>query len=282
MNLSQEKQIEYSIAAIKEIIAETEKESIKIELDLSHKPTIFESKFAGLGYVPHDQQIPVDSQNTQLRLLAQIECSKIDLENFPEKGLLQFWVVDDDLVGADFDEPTLQEGFRIIYFESVDETVTEEEVAAKVIEPDDDESYFPVEKEVALKFLKSKDALSYGDYRFEKLFTEKFNKLSVDEPIDDIFSLDFNIFDVSDKTCSEHLSKSGWGHKTGGYPSFTQMDPRNEDDGFDTVLLQIDSGKIDDKHEILWGDMGICNFFINSEDLKKCDFSNVIYNWDCY
>lgn len=281
MKLSQDKQIEYSITAIKEIIAETEKESIKIEHDLSHKPTIFESKFAGLGYVPHDKQIPVNSLDTQLRLLAQIDCSKVELENFPEKGLLQFWVIDDDLVGADFDEPTVQDDFQIIYYETVDETVTEEEVAAKVIESEE-ESYFPIDKEIALKFVKVKESLTFGDYRFEKLFIEKFNKLSPDEQLDDIYNLDFNIFDVPDKPCSEHLSKSGWGHKTGGYPSFTQMDPRNEDDGLDTVLLQIDSCKIDDSHEIIWGDTGICNFFINEEKLKNCDFSDVMYNWDCY
>lgn len=282
MNLSQDKQTEFSVAVIKEIMAETERESIKIELDLSHKPSIFESKFAGLGYVPHDKQIPVNSLDKQLRLLAQIDCSKIELKDFPKKGLLQFWVMDDDLVGADFDEPTVQDDFKILYYETVDESVTEEEIVAKTTEPDDDESYFPVEKEVALKFVKTTESISFGDYRFEKLFIEKFNKLSSDEPLEDIFSLDFNIFDVPDKTCSNHLSRGGWGHKTGGYPSFTQMDPRNEDDGFDTVLLQIDSGKIDDKHEILWGDSGICNFFINSDDLKKCDFSNVMYNWDCY
>ncbi len=281
MNLSQDKQIEYSVTAIKEIIAETEKESIKLEHDLSHKPTIFESKFAGLGYVPHDKQIPVNSLDTQLRLLAQIDCSKVELENFPEKGLLQFWVIDDDLVGADFDEPTVQDDFQIIYYETVDETVTEEEVAAKVIESEE-ESFFPIDMEVALKFVKTKESLTFGDYRFEKLFIEKFNKLSPDEQLDDIYNLDFNIFDVPDRSCSEHLSKSGWGHKTGGYPSFTQMDPRNEDDGLDTVLLQIDSCKIDDSHEIIWGDTGICNFFINEEKLKNCDFSDVMYNWDCY
>ncbi|MBR2106315.1 MAG: DUF1963 domain-containing protein, partial [Treponema sp.] len=29
------------------------------------------------------------------------------------------------------------------------------------------------------------------------------------------------------------------------------------------------------------GDMGIGNFLINNEDLQNCDFSNVIYYWDC-
>lgn len=32
----------------------------------------------------------------------------------------------------------------------------------------------------------------------------------------------------------------------------------------------------------MWGDSGICGFFINREKLKELDFSDVIYNWDCY
>lgn len=31
-----------------------------------------------------------------------------------------------------------------------------------------------------------------------------------------------------------------------------------------------------------WGDGGVCNFFINADDLANHDFSNVLYNWDCY
>jgi len=34
-------------------------------------------------------------------------------------------------------------------------------------------------------------------------------------------------------------------------------------------------------HEIMWGDSGVANFFINLEDLKKLNFQNVIYTWDC-
>ena len=33
---------------------------------------------------------------------------------------------------------------------------------------------------------------------------------------------------------------------------------------------------------IMWGDCGVCNFFINKDKLKNLDFSDVLYNWDCY
>ena len=74
---------------------------------------------------------------------------------------------------------------------------------------------------------------------------------------------------------------SGQGSKLGGYPFFTQEDPRTYGDypTFDTLLLQIDT---DDELDIMWGDSGVANFFIALEDLKKRNFSKVLYNWDCY
>ncbi|MCB5607999.1 DUF1963 domain-containing protein [[Ruminococcus] gnavus] len=32
----------------------------------------------------------------------------------------------------------------------------------------------------------------------------------------------------------------------------------------------------------MWGDSGICNFFITKKDLENKNFSKVLYNWDCY
>ncbi|MBO7381562.1 MAG: DUF1963 domain-containing protein, partial [Neisseriaceae bacterium] len=39
--------------------------------------------------------------------------------------------------------------------------------------------------------------------------------------------------------------------------------------------------QIDSKNGIMWGDAGVGNFFITADDLKKRDFSRVLYNWDC-
>ncbi|MCL2424330.1 MAG: DUF1963 domain-containing protein, partial [Micrococcales bacterium] len=73
------------------------------------------------------------------------------------------------------------------------------------------------------------------------------------------------------------------GHHIGGYPLFTQWDPRDDNDDFaghTTLLFQLDTdqaGGID----IMWGDMGVGNFFIEPDRLAVLDFSNVLYNWDC-
>lgn len=76
-------------------------------------------------------------------------------------------------------------------------------------------------------------------------------------------------------------ANDGFTHKMGGYPGFTQFDPRNEEDSHDVLLFQLDSDFGDGADRIMWGDAGICNFFIHREKLKQCDFSDVIYNWDC-
>lgn len=76
-----------------------------------------------------------------------------------------------------------------------------------------------------------------------------------------------------------HGKFSGNGHKMGGYAFFTQHDSRSGNAGLDgyELLLQIDS---DDN--IMWGDMGVANFFIHPTDLAKKDFSKVLFTWDCY
>ena len=139
-------------------------------------PEIAESKFGGRGYVPHDAAIPTNSEGVQMRLLAQIDCRQITIPDFPTSGLLQFWAINDDLTGCDFDNNTEQKDFRICYYETVDPTVTEEEVAAK--EGNNlpcEEDLFPIEGCFGLKFEQTTDRMSMSDYRFwEKI--EQFNQ----------------------------------------------------------------------------------------------------------
>ena len=66
-----------------------------------------------------------------------------------------------------------------------------------------------------------------------------------------------------------------------GHPFFTQEDVREEGSRYDTLLFQLDSETVDEEEITMWGDCGVGNFFINAEDLKNLDFSNVVYNWDC-
>ena len=149
-----------------EILQKTAIPCMKLQLtDL--EPGLFDSKVGGIGYVPHGTKIPEDSKGTQLRLLAQINCAEITLEHFPHQGLLQFWILNDDVSGLNFDDNTLQDTFRVLYYKEPDRTVTEEEVRRKVQRfSSEEKDDFPVIGCYGLAFSAEMDPLSSSDYRF--------------------------------------------------------------------------------------------------------------------
>lgn len=68
-----------------------------------------------------------------------------------------------------------------------------------------------------------------------------------------------------------------------GYPDFVQYSPlswSNLGARFDTLLLRLEDIETAG-FEMLWCDCGIADFFMNSQALAKCDFSDVFYYWDC-
>ena len=74
-------------------------------------------------------------------------------------------------------------------------------------------------------------------------------------------------------------------HQLGGYPYFTQYDPRfeyrsSEATKYTELLFQIDS-QFDTKWDLCWGDAGVRNLFISRENLEALDFSDLLYNFDC-
>lgn len=87
---------------------------------------------------------------------------------------------------------------------------------------------------------------------------------------------DYRFNEDIEKTEEIYEAFSGFGSKLLGYPTFTQYDPRNNNE-YDTLLFQLDS----DNDHMMWGDCGVANFFINSRKLKAHDFSDILYNWDC-
>ena len=39
---------------------------------------------------------------------------------------------------------------------------------------------------------------------------------------------------------------------------------------------------IDSVGDIDWGDAGVATFLIEPDRLRRCDFSHVLYTWDCH
>lgn len=255
------------LASFATALAETVQPSLIINGTVA-ETDLTDHKFAGNPYWLKELPYPTTDDGRPLRLLAQINFEKItaSIPDFPTEGILQFFVENDDVYGLNFDDQTMQSSFRVIYHETIE---TDRSKLLQDFPMFDDEDYFPISKECALSFEESSELVSTNDYRFNK--------------VTNLHALfDEEKYDEYDELTNEYQELySGQGSKLGGYPFFTQEDPRayGEHTDLDVLLLQIDT---DDDLEIIWGDSGVANFFISREDLKRKDFSNVLYNWDCF
>jgi uncharacterized protein YwqG len=250
------------LLAFKAAIEATVKPYIKIEAELANDLSLWQSKFGGLPYMPKDHPYPLSAYGEPLILLAQINFSETPaLAGFPESGLLQFYIANgDDLYGACLDDLANQDGFRVVYFPEVLEDASLLLTDFSFL-PELDMT--PLEKSSALTFSLQSAPMTPADYQFE---TQVFS--SEREDFYDLCEAYWELF-RSD------------GHKLGGYPFFTQTDPRYEEkykQGDYVLLLQMDS---DDGADLMWGDCGVGNFFITRQDLAKKDFSKMLYTWDC-
>ena len=276
------------LAVCEEIWAETARPVLCYTLEPG-EPGILESKVGGTPYLPLDMAWPLDSEGKPMDLLAQVDCSALrDLPDFPHDGVLQFFLARDDTFGIDFNDQASQKDFRVLYHETVDPSVTAEEVLAKRPPvPADDDECGPVARPCRIVFSGAEaQGMSDGDYRFDPLFARKWNERYPDDPVKDFYDAYRRI--PEEEKDYQMFTQLGWDretrHQLGGYPYFTQFDPRpGRCDDLDVLLFQLDSdydgqGK---KYTVLWGDAGIANFFISRDALKRRDFSRVCYNWDC-
>ena len=272
-----------------DILEKNKKPMIKISLS-DDKPNLFQSKFGGVPYLPKDVKAPKNKENEQLTLLAQINIEELPKNNiYPmEEGMLQFWILNDDVLGLDYDTH-LGDGFKVVYYKEIDKNVTEEEILEKYNPYKDEDSYFPIEGEFSLNFKLTDGYFSDSNDDFSEIVDREMKKFHIEnkekykeilKAYDDKEYLSYwDIWDIleEDKEIGKKLFDAG--HKIGGFPNFTQSDIREVGD-YEILLLQIDSEGTE-KNEIIWGDCGIANFFIREKDLKELNFDKVIYNWDC-
>lgn len=218
-----------------------------------------------LGGTPPGEA-PMGKDGKPMRLLCAICCAEVPpLPDFPEKGWLSFYITDDMYYGADFDKPTEQSGFRVIYTE-------ETELPAG--EAPEESDCFPIVGQFPLSFAPDVCAMSCYDYRFEE---------TLDPHLQAAGSLPYAKQEshVREDICRRF---SSGGIRVMGSPLFTQVDPRSKEQygEYDTLLLQIDSLSSGETTQTRIGDDGVMQFFIPAENLKKRDFSKILYWWDCY
>ncbi|HEY9576831.1 MAG TPA: YwqG family protein [Pseudobacillus sp.] len=229
--------------------------------------SLLDSKFGGHPYLPKSIEHPKDENGDYLSLLAQINFAEVPrIGHFPEKGILQFYIAaEDDLLGMDFGDGTNQENFRVLYHSDVTDDSSELVTDFSYMQVPEEE-FFPVEGEIKLSFELDVEPISEADYRVEQLSFDLYAETSDGTELGEIYA--------------EALGSMG--SKIGGYPFFTQEDPRSYKEKYQNhniLLLQVDT---DTDLDIMWGDSGVGNFFITKEDLKNRNFTNVLYNWDCH
>lgn len=223
-----------------------------------------DSKIGGIGYIPKDGEFPTTEDGKQYKFLMQLNLTEVSKDSektsileelgLPTTGLLQFWALNNEYIGADLDKVGDNTGYKIVYLEEFDTQVTEDDIRHKLntyFDSDTGFDYFPVHNEYALEI-------------------EVAESINLDE-IDDT-GLYFDSIDAES------------GHKIGGYPLIYQEDifSKEELEEYDTLLLQLDT-EVRGSVSILFGGyshMGTAWFMGKKSDFENKNFDNVIYRWD--
>lgn len=273
MNLQAE-HLPHTLHPYLEKISATILPTVTMQLTARDDLSLWQSKIGGEPYLPLDTAYPVDSNGNPLALLAQFNFAEIpSLPNFPDQGILQFYIAADDLYGMNFDDQQQQSDFKVLYFEQVIADAAQLKQDFSELEFDED-TYLPFTGQYSIEFNLTSQPISLGDFAFAPKI------LGVEELYD--FEDRFEGGDFEDDFIEPYDEvASASGHRLGGYPYFTQTDPRQYNEKVQDYILLFQLDTDDAENEIMWGDSGVGNFFIHPEDLKNKDFSKVLYNWDC-
>ncbi|MFM7401408.1 MAG: YwqG family protein, partial [Bacteroidota bacterium] len=135
----------------------------------------WQSKIGGLPYMPKNMTWPATPGGQPLFFLAQINFSEMPaLSPFPDKGIVQFFICDDDLYGMDFDDGENPDTFRVIYHPDV---MTDENLLVKKpVIRDYEEDLLPhhPDESYPLTFSLEESVVPVADFRFYHHFGTDF------------------------------------------------------------------------------------------------------------
>jgi len=248
--------------------------------------SVWDSKLGGRPYLPPGFIYPhnndPESDGRPLKMLAQLNFAQIPrLEGFPAAGILQFYIANeacDDLFGLNLENQTDQTGWRMVYHKDIVTDASKLQLPPE-LESGDDVRPFPFSGEYRLAMQLEEWVVTPMDYRWEAFmdnlvrplpFYQSRKKKSQEQGLENLMR--------------EVSGEYAYGFKIGGYPAFTQEDPRCLDryKDYSVLLLQLDSWWDEKDPGIMFGDGGVANWFIKPEALARADFSDVLYNWDCF
>lgn len=237
-----------------------------------HPARPWSCKVGGVPYREQGQPWPAAPDGQALAFLAQLHFAELPaLEGFPVAGLVQFFILDDDQMGCDFDsglplDEVPQTTYRVLFHPEV----IRDEAKLDLSVPERTWDVLPHNPgvEVPLRGYLAQDILSANDRLFEDSIEIDFLDETEAEDGEILGDLRFDAY-------SDLVTLAS---KMGGHPDFTQTDPRGTEDPH-LLLFQLDS---EPEWGVMWGDTGIGNFFIRPEDLAARNFSRVVYHWDCH
>ena len=241
---------------IAEIKRATEKKAVRLVFSESENISALESKLGGAPYWDAAAPYPRDSKGKTMPLLLQLNLSEIKINTaLLKRGMLQFFISADG-----------ECEYKVVYHEKISPDFK----TPKRIKTLPSDGFSPVLNECRVDFKEIRDYIGVNDKDFERIFHKTVKRVTGKETTGDISD---SLSDGECKKLFKELTASK--SKLFGYPCFIQSDPREKDEA---LLLQLDS----DGKNIMWGDYGVGNFFIDKKDLKNRNFSKVRFYWDCY
>lgn len=222
------------------------------------------SRLGGQPWMADGEDWPLSRTGRPMIFIAQVNFSETPpLADYPDSGLLQVFVADDDMWGMKYD--ARGEGdIRIIWR-------PDPRGGGARPHPDWERDLSPfhsLEPELkgrAMTFRPGHMAPSIMDARVDHMVPDWWRAENSGE-IEALLDLP-----APDEPGPVYV---------GGHPRFTQADVRHDQTlaDHDRVLLQV--GYVPDV--IMWGDVGEATWLIRREDLLKRDFSRVLFSWDCH
>ena len=246
------------------------------------------SKFGGVPYLPAGAQSPTNESGKPLGMIAQINCAELPKnELYPKTGILQFWIDSgeeegDENWGFNANDIANQANIRVIYYPQMGEAAPVGHPAVTAARSEDWPIY-PPEAELALTFKKKHESLSDTSREFEARFVHRWNEKHPEQTINEVYEID-RLHDG--ENIAYDLTDSTEYHKLGGYPSFVQSDPREnnpelQEYAVNLLTIASEEAKNDGDGDIMWGDMGTANWLITPQQLADRDFSQVLFEWSC-
>lgn len=238
--------------------------------DGSHGIAAAGSRLGGPAWLAAGEPWPSDERGVPLEFIAQLDCADCrSLGDYPDAGVIQFFVGRDDLYGADFDDPSAARCL-VRWCDVTRPGTLTAQPALDLVADAQFSDFSPFSDDavrtngIGLRAEPVVDRIDQGIMAAERRIMALYERY-------DIGALE--AFLESDEAARPQR------HHSGGYPAYTQRDVHHlaAFAGHDHVLLRLTS---DDR--LTWGDAGECVFLIRGEDLRRGDFSRVAYSWDCY